>query len=1029
MDLLGGTQSATFAAGGLGLAGTIGTIDGGHAVGDSSTFHGDVAAVSIHVHDGAGFFRDNVVAVDATVAAGTIDFNADSGTTSLANRLTFDGAGVANFHQNTSVGTINFNGFGGTVNVSAGKNLVGDVRNYDFISLAADGTLNFLGGTSVLTGGVGTGGGNASIALLNVGKDAVSNLTVTGAINAAEVRLSHGSTLTARGDIVGAVTTTTTGTGVLTLTNGDQTISGSIGTAAAHLAAANVGATGTTTTLNGSVPTAGMSYIDLVTFAGNGTLLLNGANNGGAAAGLVGAVDFTAVGTGTLAVGSGVNLTFGADGLTLRNANAAHLDFLGDSTVVGQIGAPAVAGVLATSTPRDIYAGVNGATVNFGGKVFVSATTFHVVGTGTVNFADDLVGPLVYEANGTVNFADTKGVTGVVTTTNDDQGVLNYLGSTTLAASVGAPGARLKSVNFHTDTAQASATQLIGQDIYAVDTRIGNTGLVAGEPTVTVASIVGDVHLGTTVTLADASTTLYTSGAQTLAGVSVDFAHTKNADGTLSLGTISRSTLDADLVTNGGTLGFAVAATPFGTFAGANGLVDAAASSRITSTGGTLVMTGTETIQVAFLGSLRDGALATLVSTDYGVTGPQAGSLLDNSYVIDTTLERLNGDLVLVTHRDAETYVTKGGVTGLRSESMARRLGALAAAGTGYSAGLQTVFDKLDLDQWGYGDNADNLGRQLELLTPAGDGAAVQAAFALTQGAIGTVLDGSADVSSKLTPGNDYWVRAFGSRLDRSTGGEFADFHANSYGLVLGTDRAIGASVLGLALGTGSAKATSEGARAGDTSDIDTALVGVYFRAPVGKFFVNAMVDLARHDTTSDRQAALGARAHGEYRGNETGGALQFGRRFGLTDKSLSLTPVIGFDYARFRQSAYAETGAGDIGLNVAAQSFEQSAASFTVRFAKDETSAEGLATGFNAYLGYKHLLATPRYDSTVSFVGDSQSFDVGGWQETHKGSITGGLSYNYNPRKGVTYSFQYDLESKSGLKQHSVGVRATWSY
>jgi outer membrane autotransporter protein len=210
---------------------------------------------------------------------------------------------------------------------------------------------------------------------------------------------------------------------------------------------------------------------------------------------------------------------------------------------------------------------------------------------------------------------------------------------------------------------------------------------------------------------------------------------------------------------------------------------------------------------------------------------------------------------------------------------------------------------------------------------------------------------------------------------------------------------------------------------------VKSTIAGVYFRAPVGKFFLNGIVDVAQHDTSTDRQTAVGERAQGDYKGTEVGGSLQFGRKFEFANKDSSLTPVLAIDYARYHQAAYAETGAGDIGLNVAAQSYSQSAASLALRFSKENKVSEDKASSFNAYLGYKHLLSTPTYNSEVSFVGDSQSFAVAGWKDTDKGSFTGGLSYNYNPRKGVTYSLQYDGEAKSGFSQHTLGVRAIWSY
>jgi uncharacterized protein with beta-barrel porin domain len=1012
--LQGGVQSATFST--IGSAGSrLFLLISGANAGDVSTVTGVTYAYNAQTLAGRTDYNNSLNAVNLTIGSGVANFNVvDGSTTALG---LYIGDGTANFNQGFTTGVIDYGSSSGTVNIAAGKNLVGDV-----LAVYSHGTLNFVGGNSQLTGTI------AGIAELTVGSVSQGSLTVTGNISAATVTLANASTLDARASIAGDIVTTADGTGSLVLTNGNQTVTGNIGTSSASLAAASVGATGTTTSFNGSAPSGAMSHVDQVTFAGNGTLVLNGANGGAAAGGLVGAVNFTSGGEGVLAVGSGVNLTFGAGGISLQNANLATLDFLGDSTVVGQIGAAGSGLTLDGSTPGDIRAGANGTVVNFGGKVFVSGTTFHVVGTGTVNFADDLVGPLVYEADGTVNFNDTKRVVGVVTTTNDNQGVLNYRGSTTLAGTIGTATERLRSVNFHTDTTQAVSAQSLGFNIFAVDTVIGNTGV----GTTTVATLTANIHLGTDVTLADASTTLYTSGAQTLVGgTSVDFVHTKNANGTLAIGTVSRSTFGDALTTNGAKLGFAVAASPFTTLAGNNGLVAPLSSSLLTGVdgGSSLVMNGNETVQVSFLGSLRHNVSATLVDVSGGPTGAQAGTLRDNSFTIDTTMSRVNGDLVITTSRNALTYVTKSATLGSRSDDLAIRLGSLAAAGTGYSASLATVFNKLDLDQWGYGNNAANLARQLQLLTPAGDGAAAQASFGLTSQAIGTVLDASADLTTKHASGNNYWVRGFGGRQSRDNGGEYASFSANLGGAVVGTDRVFGDAVVGLALGYGMASVSSDGIRAGDESDIRSTIAGLYARIPVGKFFLNAMVNASQHSTESNRQTAVGERAQGDYDGSEVGGTLQFGRRFALASEGFSVTPILAIDYASYTQDAYAETGAGDIGLRYAEQDYDQSSASLMVRLSKETKLGEGVASSWNAYLGYRRLLSTPSYDNTVSFVGDTQSFFVGGWEDPAKGSLTGGVFYDYNPRPGVTYSVRYDMETKSNFNIHTVGVRATWAY
>jgi hypothetical protein len=1093
LTLAGGNQTADFVnIGGNNSSGAsdmLGFINSGNAIGDVSTFTGNVFADNIYTTDGVTNYQKNVTAGDAYIENGTTNFNANGTTpsasaTNISNRLTFGGTGVANFYQGvtlqsgTTPGAINFNGYGGTVNISAGENLIGNVINIDTISQTADGTLNFLGGTQLLSGYVGTGSGNQSIELLHVGSNSQANLTVTGNINSIETRLSYNSTLNARGNITGNVTNSSTiPAGILNLTElYNQSVNGNVGSSSAALALVQAGSSsGASTYFNGMV------YATKLKFDGPGTIELNGTNGGSAVGGVVGQVDFNNHNA-DLNIGDNVNLTFSTSAATFANANNASMTFLGSSTVTGTVGGAWTGTTPATSTLRDIYAGANGETVNFLGKVYVSATTFHVSGTGTVNFSDDLVGPLVFEAGGTANFNHTKGIVGItpgngtVTTTLDGQGVLNFLGSTTQDGEIGVFDAftpvfgRLNTVNFHSGTTAASVTQNLNYSVYSWYTNIGNTGTVGATPTTT-AAIIGrnpnsgdNIHLGSVVAMADDSTTLFTAGVQYLTPNGapiddsyVDFAHTKNADGTLALGTspasvaITQSRFDESLTTNNGTLGFAISAEPYtnstapGTY---NGVVasNSALSSSINGesygtennyAGSSLNMGGNETVQVAFLGSMKDNVSYTLVdveNNDGGMgTGPMPYNLLDNSFTIDTTLSRSNSDadLVITTHRDEFTYLDKSGtkLLGLRSYDLAHRLGQLGAAGTGYSAAVQVVLNKLDLDQWGYGNNEANLARQLYLLTPAGDGAAVKAGTGLTSQAVGVVLDNSDALSTRATPQKNYWVRAFGSHDNQTGKGEYAGYNTNGGGLAVGVDHAVGESILGLAIGYGKATATSSGLRDGDKANVDSTIAGVYFRRPVGEYFLNAMIDGAKHRTKTERQTAVGDRAHGDYTGTEIGGRIQLGRKFGLSDKKASLTPVVAVNYSRYTQEAYSETGADGVGLSYTQQKYSQSDASISLRYAVETDLGEGMASSFSASLGYKHLLSSPTYNNTVSFIGDINSFDVAGTKDSRKGSVIASIAYNYNPSKGVTYTIDYNGEAKSGYNAHSLGFRATWEY
>ena len=1095
LTLAGGNQTADFAnIGGNNSSGAsdmLGFIDSGKAVNDVSIFTGNIFADNIYTGDGVSNFQKNVTATDAYIVNGTTNFNAigttpSASVTNIAHRLTFNGTGIANFYQGVTLGSgsvpgaINFNGFAGTVNISAGENLIGNVINLDTISAAADGTLNFLGGTQLLDGYVGTGTGAYSIGLLHVGSNSQANLTVTGDIYSIETRLSRNSTLNAQGDITGNVTnSSSTAAGTLNLTQPyNQSVNGNVGSSSAALALVQAGSSGATTYFNGMV------YATKLKFNGPGTIELNGTNGGSAVGGVVGQVDFNN-NVADLNIGDNVNLTFSTSAATFANANNASLTFLGSSTVTGTVGGAWTGTTPANSTVRSIYAGATGETVNFLGKVYVSATTFYVTGLGTVNFADDLVGPLVFQDDGVVNFSHNKGIVGITPGAGtakvelpglDGEGTINFLGATTQDGEIGVFDTltpvygRLNTVNFHSGTTAANVTQNLNYSVYAWYTNIGNTGTVGANPTTT-AAIIGrnpnsgdNIHLGTVVTMADDSTSLFTSGLQYLTPNGspiddsfVDFAHTKNADGTLTLGTIAapvaitQSWFDSSLTTNNGTLGFAISAEPYtnstapGTY---NGVV--AANSALSSSingegygienngnGSFLNMSGNEKVQVAFLGSMKDNVSYTLVDVTNGDggmgTGPMSYTLLDNSFTIDTTLSRSNNDadLVITTHRDADTYLVKSGtkLLGLRSYDLAHRLGELGAAGTGYSAALQVVFNKLDLDQWGYGNNEANLARQLYLLTPAGDGAAVKAGTGLTSQAVGVVLDNSDALSTRALPQKNYWVRAFGSHDNQSGKGEYAGYNTNGGGLAVGVDQAVGESILGLAIGYGKATATSSGLREGDKANVDSTIAGVYFRRPVGEYFLNAMIDGAKHRTKTERQTAVGERANGDYTGTEIGGRIQVGRKFGLSDKKASLTPIVAVNYSRYTQDAYTETGADGVGLSYTQQKYTQTDASLSLRYAVETDLGAGMASSFSASLGYKHLLSTPTYNNTVSFIGDTNAFNAAGIKDSRKGSLVASLAYNYNPTKGVTYTIDYNGEAKSGYNAHSLGFRATWEY
>lgn len=1083
LTLMGGTQTVTASVGAAGSS--LNTVNSG-ANGATSNFGSDVFAVNvnntgngtsnfaanvtatnINVDSGISNFTNTVTATTARIGTGTGNFNTNGAGTTTVTDLNFTGAGTANLNNGLTFTNVNYAGNNATVNVSAGKNLTGTAIT---TTTAGTGYLNLLGGIQNVTASVGAAG--LALNRVTVGADgATSNFTNGAAIYANTLDASGNGTVNLTGGLTGNlnyadaaagqngtvnfaagthlngnVTTALNSTGILNLLGGTQNVTGAVGAAGAALNTVNAGAGGATSTFSSMV------YANTLQFSGNGTVALNGTNGGGAVGGLVGVVDFGANGdTGTLQIDNGVNLTTGAGGINFRDANGATLTFLGNSTVTGEVGAPAtVANTLASSTLKSIYAGAAGSTVTFSNDVHVSGNTFHV-GAGTVNLVGDLYGPLLFDADGIVNVSSTKSikndpldatVIGTVKTAANNTGTLNYLGSTTLSNDIGenAPILHLKAVNFHSDTTVAAVSQNIDKNIFATTTTIGNA------TTGTTANVTATgKFLGNSLTLAAANVALNTAGAVAPSAVSpVDFANTKNADGTLTnTATVTDSTTGTGVITtNGATMNFAMGTAAF-VAGGANGVISAAGSSSIAGgAGSTLVMNGTEKINVSLLGSTRNAETYALIDVAAGAAGPQAATLADNSYVIDTTLSRsATGDLVLTTSRDVNTYVAKSGTSGHFSNAAATRLGALAASGTGYTSDMQTVLNKLDIDQWGYGNNQANLANQIKRLAPIANASGILTAFDATSNALYTLGEHLAvlrgDSAMAETDGAGYhfgagksaWVKLLGGAQSRNAIDNYDGFKTLMSGLVLGVDTKLGNGVIGLAGNVIHSTIDQQGFRDGDTGKMNTWGIGLYGTQQYGKVYVDGNLGYAQHSLDSNRTTALGRVAGASSDFKQISAKLAGGYRINLDDKGASvLTPMLSVEYGNLNQSAYTEAGAGALNLNVDSRTIDRTRGSLGLRY---NTVLKGGTTSFYPeFMAAVNTQSMGNTDVAARYEGDTSgnTFTTPGVNVPNT-SFTLGANLRVVPHKSIELQIGYRYEGGANLSSQMGEIRGIWAF
>jgi outer membrane autotransporter protein len=690
-----------------------------------------------------------------------------------------------------------------------------------------------------------------------------------------------------------------------------------------------------------------------------------------------------------------------------------------------------------------------------------------------------LAGTVVTDGNssrdGSVNVANGKMIYGPVTTETNGVGRLNFVGGTTLQDSIGTNTLRLNEVTFHADTTDSTnlpitsgdVTVNIGQNIYAVTTKIGDSTTAANGTT---ANITANVFLGNQLILNSHSTPnviLNTAGAVTrseqsavTAGTAVslvDFDHTKNANGTLSGATATDSTTGSGpITTNGSTLNFAVAngagATPWTSTAG-GGLVNTTGSSSITgAAGSSLIMTGTESINLSLLGSLRDNETYTLINTDGGSIANLTTlntNLRDNSYIIDTSiLAMADGDLVVKFDRIADVYVTRSGTSGHFSNPAANRLAALGVAGTGYTEDMQVVFNKLDIDQWGYGNNEANLATQAKRLAPVVNSYASQTAFAATSSSLDVtserlaVLRGDSKMAGSDGNGrqmgskDSVWAKVVGGTRSMdsvtSRGNSYDGYRTTLSGLAIGVDTQLENGVVGLTANFMNSSVKQKDFRTGDSSRMGSYGVGLYGTQEYGAAYVEGNLAYNWHNLDQARSTVVGRTANADIDMRQLTARLAAGYRIALDDKPQSdhvLTPMISVEWGNLKQKAYAETGAGDVGLRVDGVTTNRVRASLGLRY---NTSFVNGATTY-----YPELSAAWNTQSGINgtdvragYIGDADGtkFTTNG-VSLPKSSYSAGAGLRFATSRTSEVQVRYGYEGGKGLDAHMGQVKATWAF
>ena len=1042
----------------------------------TSTFIADVNATNINVGAGISNFASNVSATTTTIGAGTGNFNTSGGITTSG--IVFSGSGKAVLNQGLT-GAIDFDAQSATVNLADGKTITGAITGDASAPNTVAGTLNALGSGS-LSAAV------SKLSALNINRvtDAATTdtanttaktLTANAPVEAASIKLFNDGTLEManNANLTGAVTTTLKERGSLTML-GNSTVTGAVGVAGTALKEINAGANSSTVSFNN-----GVVYATTLNYTANGTVTLNGAapTPSVPSLGLIGNVDF-GTSTGTLTLGDNVNLVTQnatnptADSQTsFQDANGATLRFEGTSTVTGDLGS-------ADNTKKNqnfgsVYAGNvrNSAIpprhdiVTFEGKVYVASNTLHA-GSGTVNLNDNLYGSLKFDADGIVNVADDKTINlsvetvpaGSVTTASGNTGTLNFLGGTVTQVDIGtSTSPLLKAVNFN--SANTRVTVNIGHHVYATTTTIGNGANTTAAYITKTNQFLGDnltLTSGTTLNTAVAVVNNPDVAVANNAAISlVDFAHTKVVDGSLiSSGPVTKSKTGTGAITvnDGATLNFALGTTPWA--ANAGGSINTTASSSITGdiTGGspsTLVFSsaGTNTkVNVSLLGSLKNGQAYSLIDVNaVGSNTAKPAILNDNSFVINTELTRTGGDLVLTATRANNQYIGKSGTAGDISNAAALRLGTLAANGTAYTSDVQTVLNKLDIDQWGFGNNASNLATQAKRLAPIANNS-------LNLGALqsSTIVGDSLGMrmhqlripeTAKAYDAKGAWVRTINGQSTQKAAIGYDGYKSAVTGLALGVDAYPNRDALvGAAFTYSTNKISQQDFRLGDEATIQGShfsVYGAYNLTP--ELFADATATGSWFSNKGNRNAVVGRNAKFDFDRKAASGKVNVGYRFKLGQSASYLTPLMSYQHTLMSQPGYTETEAGDIGLVVAGQKrLTHKQAAIGLRF-EGTYMAAGMVVKPDFSIMSTKTGGDYSRTTTAQYVGDltNTKFGTPVYRDSKSTGVQMSLGLGLLMNKTTSMSVRYDmgqsganaLSGGHGLSSSALDLAVRWNF
>ena len=217
----------------------------------------------------------------------------------------------------------------------------------------------------------------------------------------------------------------------------------------------------------------------------------------------------------------------------------------------------------------------------------------------------------------------------------------------------------------------------------------------------------------------------------------------------------------------------------------------------------------------------------------------------------------------------------------------------------------------------------------------------------------------------------------------------------------------------------------------GTTGTVQAGLYGSYARGPV---YVDALAAYAYSDNQMTRQIALpgvpASTAQGRTGVNQVFGQIETGYRFDIGGLAQAfVTPFARLQAATATQNAFTETGAGALGLSVAAQTTNSLRTVFGAQLggAMDLGWRDKLATQFR--LGWGHEFADTARPVTAAFIGAPASPFTTFGAVPQRDSVVLGIAANTAIADATSAYLRYEGDVSSQTSSHALtaGIRMVW--